>query len=495
MVDHWGVDSRAIQAAVSASAYASSADATRSVLDLLERQLPDAGVFLAHLDRHQDIHRIVDVRGGAPFRLRADQAVALSDSLCVQMADAGAPRRCNDVAREPLYRHAPFGRSAGIKAYLGVPVELSDGSRIGSLAVMSSKTGRFTADDERLVTMLARVIASELERESNQRDLRRLNGSLRAQARGMAALAQLTGAVAGEGDARPAVCVAACAAAAAPIAFLLEPSGRDFASTAMAGIEMGTVTIQARAQGTSPGRTFMGAESYFVPDARSNPALAAPLVDATGARSALFEPLIRQGSVVGVLIVIWTTPIERLDDVTASILRLVAAQGAVALAQTGLHARVAALAFSDRLTGLASRRTFERELPRELARSRRTDAPLCVAVIDIDHLDTFKVMRGEREGDRLVKEAAALWATALREVDLMARLDDEGFGVLLPSCGLGEACEVVDRLRSLTPREQTASAGVARWDGAEPAELVLLRCRDALAAAKAAGHDMTIADD
>ena len=54
---------------------------------------------------------------------------------------------------------------------------------------------------------------------------------------------------------------------------------------------------------------------------------------------------------------------------------------------------------------------------------------------------------------------------------------------------------MLDRVRSSTPRGQTASAGVARWDGEEPADLLLARCMDALAAAKAAGRDMTIPAD
>jgi GGDEF domain-containing protein len=60
---------------------------------------------------------------------------------------------------------------------------------------------------------------------------------------------------------------------------------------------------------------------------------------------------------------------------------------------------------------------------------------------------------------------------------------------------LGEAVDVLDRVRSLTPRTQTASAGVALWNGEEPAELFLQRADGALAAAKAAGRDMTIAAD
>jgi PleD family two-component response regulator len=50
-------------------------------------------------------------------------------------------------------------------------------------------------------------------------------------------------------------------------------------------------------------------------------------------------------------------------------------------------------------------------------------------------------------------------------------------------------------VRAATPRGQTASAGVARWDGEEPAELLLARATDALAAAKESGRNVTIAAD
>ena len=105
------------------------------------------------------------------------------------------------------------------------------------------------------------------------------------------------------------------------------------------------------------------------------------------------------------------------------------------------------------------------------------------------------MVRGEREGDRLIKETASRWRSDLREVDLVARLEGAEFGVVLPGCGLGEAVDVLDRVRAATPRGQTASAGVARWDGEEPAELLLARCQGALAAAKQAGRNITIAAD
>src|SRR5262245_816144 len=489
------MDTSAIQAAAAATSatYRSFADATRSVLDLLERHMPSAGLYLAHLDRGQFIHRIVDTRNGADFGLRSNQAMPLGDAFDSHMAEDRAVRRTGNVDRDPTFAGLPMQQRVTARSWMGVPLELSDGTRVGSLSALSRDRNAFNAADEQLFTMLARVLASELERESNERDLKRFNDLLRDQARGMGAIGRVAKALAGGDDARSAICEAACEVMDAPVAFLLEPSGRDFASTAMAGISVQPVTIQPRGDGTSGGRAFTAKEAYFVADARNHPALASPLVEATSARSAVFEPVLRDGEVAGVLIVIWQKPVDSLPEAPASVLRLVAAQAAVAIEHAGLRAKMQALALSDPLTGLVTRRVVEEELPRELARARRSESPLSVAVVDLDHMSAFNMLRGEREGDRLVKETAARWRGELREVDLLARLDGVEFAVVLPSCGLGEAVEVIDRVRGATPRDQTASAGVARWDGEEPAELLIMRAQDALAAAKSSGRNVTIA--
>jgi diguanylate cyclase (GGDEF)-like protein len=478
-------------AATSVASYRSFADATRSVLDLLERLLPDATLYLAHLDRTHAVHRIVDTRGGVALRLRSNLATPLADSYDLPMVEDRGPRLCNDLRADPVYAGVGLQRRAPAGSYLGVPLELSDGVRVGALAALAVEGGRFRSDDERLFTMLARVLAHELEHESNERDLKRLNDSLRDHARGMGAISRVVRVLGGGEDGRRAVCRAASEMAGAPVAFLLEPSGREFVSTAMSGVEMPPVTIQPRAE--TAGRAFTAHESYFVPDARNHPSLAAPLVEATSARSALFEPVLRDGRVCGVLIVIWQLPIRSVPEGTSGMLRLLAAQAAVAVEHAGLRARMETLSLTDDLTGVATRRVFEEELPRELARARRGEYPVAIGMIDLDHLGAFNLLHGEREGDRLIKETAARWRNELREVDTLARLDGGSFAIILPSCGLGEAVDVLDRVRAATPPGQTGSAGVARWDAEEPPELLQARCDEALGAAKRAGRDLTIA--
>ena len=489
------MESGAIKAVTAAStaSYQSFADATRSVLDLLVRLVPDTTLYLAHLDRQHGVHRIVDVRAGGALGLHSNQASGLHESYDLVMAEDRGPRMCNDLAGHAVYGAVEMQLRLGAGAYLGVPLELSDGARVGSLAALAPERGRFRPDDEHLFGLLARVLAHELERESNERDARRMEDSLRDHARGMGALGRVVRELAAGVDARRAVCRAAGEMAGAPVAFLLEPSGREFVSTAMHGVDMAPVTIQPRSETT--GRGFTARDTYFIADARNHPALAAPLVEATGARSALFEPVLRDGQVCGVLIVVWQLAIAAVPEGAAGMLRLLAAQAAVAIEHAGLRARMESLSLTDPLTGVASRRVFEEELPREIARARRGDHPVTAAILDLDHLAAFNMLRGEREGDRLIKEAGALWRGELREVDTLARMSGATFGIILPNCGLSDALDVLDRVRARTPRGQTASAGVARWDGEEPSELLQARCEEALRAAKQAGRNVTFAAD
>jgi diguanylate cyclase (GGDEF)-like protein len=77
-------------------------------------------------------------------------------------------------------------------------------------------------------------------------------------------------------------------------------------------------------------------------------------------------------------------------------------------------------------------------------------------------------------------------------MDVLARYGGEEFGALLPSCDLDLAREVIDRVRAATPNDQTASAGVVLFDGAESAEDLLARADAALYRAKRAGRAMTV---
>jgi diguanylate cyclase (GGDEF)-like protein len=154
-----------------------------------------------------------------------------------------------------------------------------------------------------------------------------------------------------------------------------------------------------------------------------------------------------------------------------------------------LLAEVARLARTDPLTGLANRRAWQDQLRREMSRATRTGGPLSVVVLDLDGFKAFNDRRGHGAGDSLLVEAATLWSLQIREIDLIARHGGDEFVVLLPDAGLAGATTVADRLLPSTPREVTASAGVAQWDGTESADELLGRADAALYEAKRAGGE------
>ena len=186
--------------------------------------------------------------------------------------------------------------------------------------------------------MLARVLGSELERESEERDQRRFEELLRDQARGMGAVGRVTRALAAGEDAAPhhvrrrlrgrgaPVRVSARAGPGAPSSV-----DRDGGRRARARDDPA-----ARGRGPAAGAPSPPRRPTSSPT-RAHAALAAPLVEATQARSAAFEPVVRDGRVAAVLIVIWRAPLEALPGAPGRMLRLLAAQAAVAIerARTG----------------------------------------------------------------------------------------------------------------------------------------------------------------
>jgi diguanylate cyclase (GGDEF)-like protein len=164
------------------------------------------------------------------------------------------------------------------------------------------------------------------------------------------------------------------------------------------------------------------------------------------------------------------------------------------LVQVGaLYREVERLARTDGLTGVANRRAWDDELPRELARSARSGKRPCVALLDLDHFKAYNDRHGHQAGDRLLKAAAAAWQGKLRKTDLLARYGGEEFAVLLPDCHLADAMEIAERLRTAQP-EVTCSLGVAAWDGREDAARLVARADRALYAAKAGGRNRCHAD-
>lgn len=157
-----------------------------------------------------------------------------------------------------------------------------------------------------------------------------------------------------------------------------------------------------------------------------------------------------------------------------------------------LLAEVAALARSDALTGLPNRRALDEQLPREMARARRAESDLCLAIVDLDRFKDYNDTHGHLAGDEMLRRCAQAWDSELRGEDTIVRFGGEEFLVVLPDTEPELGAEIVERLRAATPPGQTCSAGLACWNLSESAEDLVGRADSALYRAKASGRDRLV---
>ena len=114
----------------------------------------------------------------------------------------------------------------------------------------------------------------------------------------------------------------------------------------------------------------------------------------------------------------------------------------------GVIAERGRMAMTDILTGAHNRRYFMRQLARELKRIRRTNGPLSLLALDIDHFKQINDNSGHAAGDEVLKEfVCAIQACLPRSTDWCARLGGEEFAVVLPETGIAGAAVVAERLR------------------------------------------------
>ena len=101
----------------------------------------------------------------------------------------------------------------------------------------------------------------------------------------------------------------------------------------------------------------------------------------------------------------------------------------------------------DELTRCASRRFFESQFPREVARAHRLSRPLALIMADIDHFKGVNDTHGHSVGDEVLREFAERLSLDLRQrEDWVARVGGEEFAVVLPETTEAEALVVAKRL-------------------------------------------------
>lgn len=159
--------------------------------------------------------------------------------------------------------------------------------------------------------------------------------------------------------------------------------------------------------------------------------------------------------------------------------------------------RLQALSISDPLTGLYNRQYFQDRLTQEIERAKHLRTPLSLIVFDLDYFSQYCEQWGERQGDRLLAEIAGVIREEVKPLDVVARLREDEFAILLLDTPGEQGIRQAERLRqtvasypftgrdSQPGRRVTISVGVASYPtNADTAEELLRAAREALFQAK-----------
>ena len=156
------------------------------------------------------------------------------------------------------------------------------------------------------------------------------------------------------------------------------------------------------------------------------------------------------------------------------------------------------LALTDGLTGLYNRRHATKRLEEEIARARRNNKGLCVAMCDVDHFKAINDEFGHGAGDRVLQQIATSLTEYVRRNDIVSRWGGEEFLVIFSEIKLTAARIVAERLRGRLantpqveggPEQISVSIGLSMLRPGVDADKLIEQADQALYRAKARGRN------
>ncbi len=381
----------------------------------------------------------------------------------------------------PEFRGIWAEESDGLKA---LDVELlfplvSRGSLIAILALGKKESGKYPLEDVNLVETVAAQVATSLEKEYLQEQLRKREQEL-------SLINRLAGVITSSLNIREVYDTF--------IAELKDVIDVDWATIAL--IEGDELHLEVLS--TEVGSAWQAGEKIPLEGtgtewvAKRKKALVEPDLAKNkrfwtgeshlkyGIRSIVYLSLVVKGEAIGSLIVASRQP-NAYTSGQVHLLERLASQIAVPVENSRLYAKAEQRARVDELTGLFNRRHFDERLGEEIDRHSRYGGMLSLIFLDLDFFKAYNDKHGHIAGDKVLAQIGQLIEKSIRNIDIAFRYGGDEFAVLLPQSEADDAFVVAERVRGKIATEMrkkkvriTTSLGLASWpsDGVTPDELI-----------------------
>lgn len=169
-----------------------------------------------------------------------------------------------------------------------------------------------------------------------------------------------------------------------------------------------------------------------------------------------------------------------------------------------LRAEVARLnseSTTDPLTKVNNRHAFDLDIEQVMSAAKSEGHALTLIVLDIDDFTEFNRKFGKVIADKVLRFVATLFKKNIKGGDLIARLENDEFGILLPETDYKGALAVAENVRERLAKQTlsdsaakmqlgtiTVSVGVSSYRNEDYAEDMLIRAKQCLNEAKVSGN-------
>jgi diguanylate cyclase (GGDEF)-like protein len=178
--------------------------------------------------------------------------------------------------------------------------------------------------------------------------------------------------------------------------------------------------------------------------------------EALAVKKIAFVPMVVESEPLGLVIFAFDR-----EDIDVETLELLA--GHLTLGLRDLLVRDEALRFSDvdPVTWVHNRRYLLHSLESEMVRAGRYGRGLSLVLLDLDDFGDFNSTFGQSMGDRLLRAVATTLAETVSPPEIVARIRDDDFAVLLPETNRAAAVTTTTRLLASVAQVSIFASGDA----------------------------------
>jgi diguanylate cyclase (GGDEF)-like protein len=217
-------------------------------------------------------------------------------------------------------------------------------------------------------------------------------------------------------------------------------------------------------------------------------------IDIAQYRDNLVVPLKIERTVIGYLIA------GGLKEEDKEKFHILVQQFVLGMKRAFLYQRVQAIAITDSLTGVFSRRYCLERFHEEIQRSKKFKHSSSFMMVDIDYFKSYNDKYGHLVGDAILHQVAATIKENVRQIDLVGRYGGEEFAIVLVELGTEQSQIVAERIRKAVEGKSikvydeelkvTISLGVSTFPkDAQEAQGIIDKADQALYRAKESGRN------